>query len=185
MENEVQSQQLNWLKDAAKNGLILGSIHIVIMLLLYAVMPSKLTGFSYLLCILVLNFGFCIYYGIQWRNHIGGFLDYGGAFKYAFVLLFVNGVIGLIFSGLFLVIDPSYPEVMAQSQLNTSIYWAEKFGAPEDAIDQMKEQFDPESITKRYTFTGLLTGLGIGVILYAIGALIMAIFIRKNQPEMI
>lgn len=185
MEDQVQESNASWFMDAAKNGLILGAIHIVVMLLLYMLMPSKLTGFSYVAFILVLNFGFTIYMGNQWRKQVGGFLDYGAAFKYAFILLFINGITGIIFSALLLVIDPTYPDVMAESQLNTSIYWAQKFGAPEDALEQMRDQFDPETVTKRFGFMGLLTSLGVGVILYAIGALIMAIFIRKSQPEMI
>jgi hypothetical protein len=184
MEDQVQGNP-SWFKDAAKNGLILGAIHIVVMLLLYVLMPSKLTGFSYVAFILVLNFGYTIYMGNQWRKQVGGFLDYGAAFKYAFILLFINGLTGIIFSALLLIVDPTYPEVMAESQMNTSIYWAQKFGAPEESLEQMREQFDPETMAERYGFKGLLTGLGIGVVFYAIGALIMAIFIRKSQPEMI
>jgi len=184
MENSTTSKS-TWIMDAVKKGLILGAIHILIMLSLYAFLPSKLTGFSYVFFILVLNFGYAIYSGIQWRNEVGGFLSFGEAFKYVFVLLFANGILGIIFSVIFMLVDPTYPEVMAESQMNTSLYWAQKFGAPEETIDQMKEQFDPEEMAKQFSLSAIPKSLGIAVILYAIGALIMAIFVRKNQPEMI
>jgi hypothetical protein len=184
MENSTTIKS-TWIQNAAKKGVILGAIHIVVMLILYAFLPSKLTGFSYIFFIIVLNFGYAIYSGKQWRNEVGGFLSFGEAFKYVFVLLFANGILGIVFSVIFLLLDPSYPEVMAESQMNTSIYWAQKFGAPDDAIEQMKEKFDPEVMAKQYTLSAIPKGLGIAVILYSIGALIMAIFVRKEQPEML
>ena len=184
MEESVQVNQGSWLKVALKDGIILGVIHIIIFLLLYALFPSKLTGMSYVFVILVVNFGFVIYRGIQWRNSIGGFMGFGGAFKYAFMLLLFNGILQTIFTFIFVQVDTSLPDLMAQSQLDTSVYWAEKFGAPEESIEQMREKFNPEDVTKRFSLMGMITGLGFGVILYAIGGLIMGLFIRKNPPEM-
>lgn len=179
-ENTIQS---NWLQDAIKKGVILGIIHIVIFIILYAAFPSKLTGFSYLFIILVLNFGFSIYQGIQYRKEIGGFMSYGAAFKYVFVLMTVNGLINFIFTFVFVLAVPDFPQLMADSQLNTSVYWAQKFGAPEASLDEIRDKFNPEDITKRFTIVGQLTGFGIGLLLYAIVALISGIFVKKNQPE--
>lgn len=180
---EDNNIQTTWLKHAMKNGLILGGIHMLIFLMLYAFLPSKLTGFSYIFVILVLNFGFTIYQGGQWRKEIGGFMDYGSAFKYAFVLLICNGLLGLVFGIALLLIDPSFPTIMAESQRDTSLYWAGFFGAPEETLDQMREQMDIEVLAEGYTIVKSLIGYGVGVCLYAVGALIMALFIRKNQPE--
>lgn len=179
---EENTTQPNWLQHAMKNGLILGVIHIVIFLILYTAMPNKLTGFSYILVIILLNVGFSAYQGIQYRNQIGGFISYGEAFKYTFVLLTINGLVGTIFTIIFVLAVPSYPDLMADSQLNTSIYWAQKFGAPEEALENVREQFNPEDVTKRFTIVGSLSGFGIGLIFYAIGAVISSIFVRKNQP---
>jgi len=172
-----------WLQDAMKKGLILGVVHIVIFLLIYMLVPSKLTGFSYLTLILVLNIGYSIYCGRQWRNQLGGFMGYGEAFKYAFMLLLFNGIIGSVFAIIFLLVDPSYPETMADSQLDTSLYWAQKFGAPEATVDQMREKFDRDEMVGRYGFAGMLKGFGIVLIFYAIGASLIALFTRKNKPE--
>ncbi len=179
---EETSTQTSWFQDAMKKGLLLGVIHIFIFVILYVALPGKLAGFSYLTVILVLNIGYLIFQGRQWRNQVGGFLLYGAAFKYLFILLVFNGLIYIVFSAVFLLIDPSLPQVMAQAQLDTSIYWAEKFGAPEASIDQIKEKFDFEEIEKRYSYSGMLLGFGVALIFYAIGAFIVGFIARKEQP---
>lgn len=183
MEENVTPAGTTWFQDAAKKGLILGVIHLFVFVVLYYVAPNKLTGFSYLTFVLVLNFAYIIYQGIEWRKEIGGYISYGAAFKHAFVVFFANGLVGVVFGFLFLFIEPALPEVFAQSQLDTSIYWAQRFGAPENALDEMRDKFDAEEIKDRFKPLGQLMGLGIVTIFYAIGALIIALFVRKNQPE--
>jgi hypothetical protein len=180
---KTTTSDVSWLQEAMKKGFILGAVHIFIFILIYFLAPSKLTGFSYLLTILGINIGYCIYQGIQWRNETGGFMGYGAAFKYAFMILLFNGLLNTVFVVIFLFIDPTFPDTMAQSQLDTSVYWAEKFGAPEETVEKMQENFNPEDITKQYTPLGLLKSVGIVSIFYAIGALIIALFVKKNEPE--
>jgi Protein of unknown function (DUF4199) len=183
MESTAEAPvQPNWLQDTLKNGLILGATHIVIFLTLYYTAPEFLAGFSYLFFIMFLNFGFVIYMGIQWRDELGGFMSYGTAFKHAFMILLFNGLLNTIFLMGFIFIEPGLPQVMADAQLESSLYWAEKFGAPEASIDEMRDKFNPEDVTKRFTLVGQLTGIGFAAIFYAIGASIMALFTRKNVP---
>lgn len=185
MEETAVIQQSSWFQDAMKKGLILGVIHIVLFLVIYVAFPSKLTGFSYLFIILAVNLGYTIFQGIQWRKSVGGYVSYGAAFKYAFVVLLFNGLLGTVFTMIFLLIDPAFPDQMAQSQLDTSIYWAQKFGAPDDAVEQIRDKYNPEDVTKRFTPVGMLTGFGIALLFYGLGALIIALFVRKREPEMI
>lgn len=180
-ENVTTSNSL--VQDATKKGLVLGLVHIIIFLVIYYLLPSKLTGFLYLFFIIILNMSYSIYNGIQFRNEAGGYIDYGPAFKYVFILLIVNGVLGLIFSAAFVLVEPSYPDVMAQSQLDTQLYWAQKFGAPESAIDEMRDKFDFEEMKNRYSFKGLLFGSLFVALFDAIGAAIGALFVRKRMPE--
>ena len=180
-ENVTTSDGL--VQDATKKGLILGLLHIIVFLVIYYLIPSKLTGFLYLFFIVLLNLSYFIYNVIQFRNETGGYMDYGPAFKYVFILLIVNGVLGLLFSAAFILVEPSYPDIMAQSQLDTQIYWAQRFGAPESAIDEMRDKFDVEDMKSRYGFRGLLLG-GLFVALFdALGAAIAALFVRKRMPE--
>lgn len=183
--NATSAPGAAWFQDAMKKGIILGIIHMFIFVLLYYLAPHKLAGFTYLFIIMVINFGYIIYSGIQWRNEIGGFIGYVDALKYAFVVFLFNGLLGFIFGFLFLFIEPTMPEVFAQAQLDTSLYWAQKFGAPENAIEEMRDKFDKQEIIDRFSLWGQIKGLGIVSIFYAIGALIIALFVRKNEPEVI
>ena len=173
----------SWFQDAMKKGLILGAIHIIIFLLIYLLIPNKLVSLSYLFLIIVLNIGYSLYNGAQWRKTLGGYIDFGSSFKYVFILLLFNGLLYAVFSVIFLIIDPTFPDMMAQGQLDESMYWAQKFGAPEETLDGMREKFDAQEIKDQYSAFGLLKSFGFIVIIYAISALILGLFVRKRQPE--
>lgn len=170
------------LQDTLRKGLMLGGVHIVLFLTLYYVDSDMAAGFLYLFLILGINIGYCIYQGIEYRNELGGFMGFGTAFKHCFMILFVNGVMFQIFVGLLLLIEPSLPDKMADAQMNVSLYWAEKFGAPEATVEQMRDQFDRKEITDRYSPLGLLIGVAFISIFYALGGLIVGLITRKLEP---
>jgi len=172
-----------WMQDAAKKGAVLAMIHILIFCVLYYAMPNKLTGFSYLFLIIALNLTYSVYNGNAFRSELGGYVAFGPAFKYVLVLLVTNGLINIVFAIIFLMIEPAYPDIMAQSQLDTSVYWAEKFNAPENVIEKMKDEFDFDGTKERFSFSGLLLSFGIGLIFYSIGAAIAGLIVRKRVPE--
>ena len=183
MEEPVTVSKTSWLQDAMMKGIILGIIHIIIFLIVYYFFPNKLTGFSYLFFIMFFNLGYCLYHGIDLRRQSGGYSHFSSAFKYAFFILLSSGILQIVFTAVFLFIEPSLPDVMADSQLDTSVYWAQKFGAPEETLDQMRANYNPEDVTKRFTFTGQLMGVGFVTIFYAIGAAIVGLIVRKREPE--
>jgi hypothetical protein len=179
-KNEVT----NIFQDALRKGLILGIIHIIIFLVLYAVDPGKLTGLSTLTITLVINVSYLIYNGIQYRREIGGYMSYGTAFKHAFLIFLTSGILNLIFGLIFIVVDPSLPETLAEAQIDVSVYWAKTMGAPEETLDKMREDMDVEKLVKQYGFLGHLKGFGIVLIFYAVGASLIALITRKNEPEL-
>jgi hypothetical protein len=183
MEETTTFEQPSWFQDAMKKGLILGIIHLMLFMIVYMLFPSKLTGFSYLFVIISVNIGYCIYQGIQWRKQNGGYIEFGPAFKYVFIILAFNGLVGILFNLLFLFIDPGFPEMMAQSQLDTSTYWASKMGAPEEVIEKMRDDFKPEDVTKRYTLAGIPMSILFLSIFYVIGATIITFFVRRRKPD--
>lgn len=167
-----------------REGIILGIIHIVVFLILYYFIPSKLTGFSYLAFVIVLNIGFCIFKGLNYRKELGGYVGFGPAFKYSFLILLFNGLLSsLLIPIAFSFIDSDYGHVMAQSQTDTSIYWAQKFGAPEESIDQMREKMDIDVLAKNYSPVKALIGFAVANLFYALGAVIAAFSFRRNEPE--
>lgn len=183
MESNTSLFNSEWFQDAAKKGLILGIIHIFVLLILYYAIPNKLASFSYLLFIIVLNLGYAIYSGIQYRKSLGGFIEYGKAFQYATVLLVADGLVGMIFIMIFLLVEPAYPSVMAQSQLDVSLYWPQRFGAPQSALDEVREKFDMEKVEGQHGYAGMPARFGFGLIFYVLGGLISALFIKKRAPE--
>jgi hypothetical protein len=185
MNEQSTLSRSEWWRHAMINGLVLGLIQMLIFFVLYFLEPSKLAGFSYLLVTLALNIAFPINRGIAWRKALDGYMSFGEGFKHAGVLLITSGLLQLVLSMIFILVEPAMPEVLAQAQLDSSLYWAEKFGAPEETLDTMKEQFDMEEITSRFSITGMIKGFGISLIFYALGALIIAIFTRKNPPELV
>lgn len=186
MEATETSEKPTLIQFALKKGLILGLIHIAVGVLLYTLFPSKLAGFSYLGFVILLNIGFGIYSVIEWRNLGNGYVDFGPAFKLGLLVLIINGSISsLIFPIIHSSIDSSYPEVYAQAQLDTSIYWAGKFGAPEETLDKMREDMDMTELEKRYSIVGILTGFGVAILFYALGALLIGLFGRKREPEIV
>lgn len=185
MEDATLTNPNAWVQDAVKKGLILGGIHIVIFLLLYILAPGKLASLSYGLFAIVFNIVYIIIQGRSWRKEVGGYMDYGAAFKYLFVLLLASGVLVTIFNIVFGLVDPDLPAVMAQATLDTSMYWAEKMGAPQETLDKIEADFDMEEAKSRFSIVGQLTSFGIGLIIYAVIAAIFALVVRKVQPETI
>jgi len=78
---------------------------------------------------------------------------------------------------------PDYSEQMAESQLNTSVYWAETMGAPAEVMDKMRDDFDPEEAAKGFSWKGVFLSLVFLPIIYAIVSLLFALFVRKQKPE--
>jgi hypothetical protein len=180
MEDAVTVPQYSWWQDALKKGLVLAIIHIFIFLIIYYFFPSKLTGLSYAFLIVVLNMSYCFINAKGYRTLLGGYIDFAHAFKYVLVLLVVSGVIQTLFSALFLLLEPSFTQVMANSQLDTTLYWAQKFGAPDQTLEKIQEEYDPEEMTSKFTASGQLFAFGIA---YVLGAVIVALFVRKREPE--
>lgn len=183
MEEVTESQKESFFGFCLKKGLILAIVHIVINALLYVFLPSKLAGFSYVFFIILFNIGYGIFSVLEWRKSVGGFIEFGQAFKIGFLVLIINGLLSsLIFPLIHSMVDNSYPEVYAQAQVDTSIYWAEKFGAPENQLEEMREKMDIDDLKKRYSFLGMLTGFGLAILFYAIGGLIIGLFTKKSEP---
>jgi hypothetical protein len=183
MDGNLTSAQI--FQDAWKKGVILGTIHVVLFILLYVFAPGKLTGFSTLTLTIAINFFVIIYDSSKWRAKIGGFMTYGAAFKYALVMFVFNGLTTLIFMIIFILLIPDFPELMANSQIDTSIYWAQKFGAPGEMVDKMREDMNIEKIKGQFGFLGQLKVFGILLLFYVLGSSIIALITRKNEPEIL
>jgi hypothetical protein len=152
-------------------------------MVLYVIDYTIMIQLKFLLLSLAIYFGIVIYAGIDYRKSVGGFLTYGKAFQHGFFILVLSGFVATIFSLLlYFVIDPELPEKLTDASIENTRAIMEQFGAPEEAIEEGLEKAR-ESTAERFTVAGMALGfVQIGVF-SAIMALISALFVRKNQPE--
>ncbi|MDH5368032.1 MAG: DUF4199 domain-containing protein [Cyclobacteriaceae bacterium] len=179
-EQEIEKKPF---KDyVLKHGVILGLIHIILFLLIYLIDLNLVVSFSYMFMVLAINFGFCIYAGIQYRKENGPYLLFGKAFKLVFLILAINGLLNLILGIVIISVDENYSANMEEAQVSFSIGIAEWFGAPEEALDEAREKAY-EEVKGKFTVLQTIKGYFIGLIFYAIGAAIVGLVVRKKEPE--
>ncbi len=179
-ENDQVSSQLT---HAARNGLLMGFISIVLTLLIYMVDISIMVEWTFSLFTFLLFAILTVIFGRGYRTQVGGYLSYGESFQYAFVVVAVSGLIGLMFNIiLFNIIDPELPETLTRLIMEAQEKMLLNFGASDDMIDDTLETMERDLPTQ-YTPLGQLKSswaivLGAGIL----GA-ITAIFIKKKRPE--
>jgi hypothetical protein len=131
----------------------------------------------------VLFCGLAIYFGIGYRKEIGGFISYGSAFKYSFVMLAVSSFIGLLFQMLlFNVIDPELPQTLTRAMIEAQEKTLSGFGMDPAAIDGVIEKLEKD-LPANYSFVGQLKSSWAIVLASVIFAALASIFIKKNEPE--
>jgi hypothetical protein len=168
---------------ALKAGIIIGLILTVITFVCYFV-DYNLLGSSWLgFGSLAIYCGLIIYYGIQYRKELGGFMNFGTAFRFSFYTLLVMLLITTLGNMLlFLVLDPALGEKMADVGLKNTLEIMDTFGAGDMSSDQMDEI--RQGILDGYSALGLLKGAGFMVIFYAILALILGAIIKRRDKSL-
>ncbi len=170
-------------RAALRTGLIIGLIMVAFTLGVYFINPSWLVSGWYGFFSLVLFFALILYFGFQFRNFVGGYINFGTAFQFSFVTLIITGVISIFFNILlYQVIDPSLPDVLAEEQLENTMAMMESFGIEDsmgsEEMDKMREGF-----MDGFTAWGQIKSFGLALIFYAILALILAAIIKKKEKN--
>jgi hypothetical protein len=167
-------------QHALRFGAILGVVSAIITLLLYVIDPALMIS-VWNLVLLIVFLGLVIYGGISYRKEIGGYLDFGPAYIHGFVTLVTMSVIGAIMGLLlYFVIDPTLPETLTEATLQQSADMAARFGAPQEAVDQLMED-QREQTAAQFTMAGQLKGFGIQIIVNAVLALITGLIVRRRE----
>jgi hypothetical protein len=170
---------------AVKPGLILGLIGIVITYLGYFIDSSLLASGSFGFLSIVIFFALIIYFGIQYRKSIGGFMDFSTSFKFSFIAILISGIISFIGQILlFHVIDPSLSQVLADAAFENSLKMVELVGQnadsmPVEAIDKLRE-----TSQEAFSLSGQIKNFGFGLISYAVIALILAAILKKRDKSL-
>ena len=168
---------------AIKAGVITGLLLTVISYLCYFVDYELLTSNWLNFFSFVLYCGLIIYFGIEYRKELGGFMSFGTGFQFAFVSLLIMLVINTIGNMLlFLVLDPGLGPRMADLIMENTLNMMDSFGAgelPADQMDEMKKGF-----VEAYTAWGMIKGAAFLLVFYAILALILGAIIKKKDKSL-
>lgn len=178
-------EQQSPFKAAIQPGLTIGLISLALTFIAYFIDATLLGSAWFGLIALVVFFGLIIYFGRQYRTEIGGFMTFGTAFNFSFIAILISGIIGLIGQILlFHVIDPSLPGVLGDLAFENSLKMMENFGASPDSLPPGQLEEMRESTANQFTLKGQLTSFGIGIIIYAIIALILAAILKKRDKSL-
>ena len=181
MNDQAQSP----IQSAVRPGIILGLVSLVITYVAYFIDSSYLASGYFGLVALVLFFALIIYFGKEYRKELGGFMTFGVAFNFSFFAILISGVIGLIGSILlFHVIDPSLPQVLGEITFESQLEMMENFGASPDSLAPEVLDDMREASASNFTLIGQLKGFGIGLIAYAIIALILGAILKKKDKSL-
>lgn len=178
-------EQQSPFQAAIKPGITMGLVSLAVTFIAYFIDSTLLASGWFALVALIIFFSLVIYFGKQYRAEIGGFMTFGTAFNFSFIAILISGIIGLIGQILlFQVVDPELPGVLADASFNTTIEMMEKFGAsadslPPDALDKMRED-----TMNGFTPVGQIKAFGIGIIFYAIIALILGAILKKKDKSL-
>jgi len=181
--NEVE-ETTPLLQSAIRAGVILGLISTVITYAIYFIdytlMVSSWVGFGTFALMLAV----VIYFGIEYRKEIGGFMSFGKAFRFSFIALVTSAFISSIASILlFNVIDPNLAVTLGDLQLENSLAMMDRFGMgnalSSDQIDEMRI-----SMYENYTISGIIKTFGILIIGSAFFSLILGAIIKKKDDSL-
>lgn len=176
----MEKEQLNAILQGA--GIVSG-IGIFFVALAYVLGPSYMVGpwSNWISFFGVL--GGIIFVALKQRKALGGFWSFGQAFKFIFLvsLGFVI-VIGLFEYLLFHVIDPDFYGRVMEETLQLTYERFTSFGLDDESMSEIMEKTE-ERLQDQASFKGVLFGMGIRVIVYAVLALIVGAFVKKKDPE--
>jgi len=177
---EVKSESIY--VNAAKHGLILGGIGIILTVLAYATSLSFMGSFKFIGLLFASYIGYVIYAGISYRNSIGRYISYGKAFVHGFVVMAIAAVVGLVFGVvLYDLIDPDLANNLSDAIILNTEDTMRNFGAPEEQIDKTIEQMKKD-LPEGFTMMGRVKNFLTGLIWYAVFVAITSLIVRKNEP---
>jgi hypothetical protein len=173
------------MQAAIKPGLTIGLISLAITYLAYFINSSLLASGWFGLVSLVVMASLIIYFGIQYRSEIGGFITFGAAFNFSFVTMVLSGIVSLIgIMLLYQVVDPSLPQVLADEAFQTSLKTMESLGANPDALPPDQLEGMRKATADSFTVMGQIKGFGFLLIFYAIVALILGAILKKRDKSL-
>lgn len=183
MEENSKNATPTLLNHALKHGAILGIISIVLTLLLYVIDYTLMVNWKVGLVLSAVLIGYVIYAGIDYRKELGGFMSFGKAFQHGFIMFAVSGLLSTVFSlVLYNVVDTELPAKLTETTIESTTEMMEGFGMPEDKLEEAMEKARKDA-EDRFTVAGTFKGYAIGLIIFAVFALITGAIVKRKEPE--
>ena len=177
------SQSSSLVNHAARNGLIMSLVSIVLTMLVYMIDIAIMVEWTFSLFTFVLFTILTVIFGRGFRQLSGGFLTYGTSFQYAFIVVLVSSLVGLMFNILlFNVVDPELPQTLARLVVEAQEKMMLSFGVSDDIIDETISSLE-QDLPEQYTPLGQLKSSWAIFIGAALLATIAAFFIKKKKPD--
>lgn len=179
-EEEVSSP----FQAALKAGVVIGLVTLVIYYLAYFINVEIISSMWIGFVMLAISLGLVIYFGIDFRKDLGGYMSFGVAFQFVFITFVISGLISTLGNILlFQVIDPALPGVLADAQLESTMALMDKMGRGNlITSDQMAEM--RTSFVESRSAMGLIKAFGISLVIYAILALILGAIIKRRDKSL-
>lgn len=175
-------QKISLIPFGVRHGIILGLIAVTFILLIYIISYDIMVNWWFSLLTIVLITSIVVYFGIQFRYSIGGYIGYGTAFRLSLLMLIIYSMIQVAF-GLLLynVIDPELPELLSKASIDNMEAMYRSFGMSQQDIDNQIEILEVE-IPKQFQPLNQIKNSWIILISSLIFSAIAALFIRRNKP---
>lgn len=169
-------------KNATNMGLTLGITLALISTLAYALSLDLYTKwwFGILLFILTVTFG--IISVSKSKGALNGFIS----FKEAFTSYFITILIGVLISTavsivIFVVVDPEAAVYLQEKIIEMSVGMMERFGVPESEIAKQVEELQK---TNSYSLGKQIQGFFIGLVIYSVVGLLIALIFKRKNPDL-
>ncbi|MGB0980850.1 MAG: DUF4199 domain-containing protein [Winogradskyella sp.] len=175
MEKSIKSLASNY-------GLYLGLILATITVIGYSISLDLFTkwwfGIIFMLLIIIVG----IIASMKARNLLGGFIS----FKNAFTAYFITILIGIIISSLvsiviFNIVDPDAAIALQDKIIETQVELLQRFGTPQETINQAINELKANG--NMYSISNILKSIAFQLIGYSILGLIVALVVKKSDPN--
>jgi len=177
-------------KESQKYGAYLG----VILLAIGIASVYLLVNLSNFLVVSILSggvqfivlMGLAAYFSLEMRKTAGGYWTFKQAFRGIFAMLAIVAVIVQLGTAAFNAIDPEPQQKVIEKTISSSIETFESLGMDDGAIDKQVADLEKrrEDLSS-FSISQTLYALGISLVMYAVLALILAAFFKKERPVLI
>ncbi len=165
----------------SKFGAIAGSISIIYGVIGYVISPELFTNWIAAILMMISSMVILVVGVIQARksySHRDGSFPFRSAFTVFTLGGFVLTLMGVIFNVLlFNVIDPEFKIRIQEDILNKTVSMMERFGAPDEAIDQAIAQAEEND---QFSIANQIKSIPWAIMMYAVIGLLVAAIIRRK-----